>query len=312
MKALLIDGAGTIVADADALIGRFASPYALNNLSEYAVTVLGFVAVDRFGTTCQMRFCPARLSDATLDTTLRLLIGERATRFVLAEPSDNWRYRVYADAHHAARALLDRVEREPQRRPLGERLETKIAPEHVLRADIRALVQSWSNLRRTRDDDLMRREAQRVLSNRFAVVAARTDRAELMFSEIGDGFANYDAPWRNAAIGRDFAAQPDRAYGDWVSRAYDEAMSDGGPRVYDVDAFIDTPSAGRTRMRFKRVLLPAMNARGDKIIIGGSVMDDQVDLRAGERTSLAHTHKAIDIFEPARRGPEQRSRAIVG
>jgi hypothetical protein len=310
MKAVVIDRAGSIITNApEALVGRYASPYALTNLLEYMVTVLGFVAIDRFGTTCQIRFAPSRIADATLDATIRSIVEQRAHRFVLAEPSDGWRYHIFPDAHQAVSAFVNRIAREAARAPLDERLERRIEPGEVERDDIRSLVNSWDQIRASRDDAIIMAKAEAVLKNRLAVVTASPDRAHLTLSYISNGFSNYDESWRKAAVGANFAEQPDRNYGAWVARTYEEALRDGVARVFDVDALISTPSTGSSRMRFKRLVLPAMMADGSRVAIGGSVVDDNIDLRNGISATVTVPHRRIDLFEAERRALEQRTRA---
>lgn len=73
--------------------------------------------------------------------------------------------------------------------------------------------------------------------------------------------------------------QPDRAYGRWVVDAYYDAVQSTAPRLDQVDAIVSWPQEGRLRMRYKRLIVPIRVSDQEVYLLGGSVVDDRIDLR---------------------------------
>ncbi len=101
----------------------------------------------------------------------------------------------------------------------------------------------------------------------------------MIFREIGDGFVSYTAEWAMQAIGKPISEQDDRAYGQWVESVYRQVLATGLPAVADVDVVVTTSKLGRTRLRYKRVLLPARTLGGGMWLLNSSIIDPSIDLR---------------------------------
>ena len=59
--------------------------------------------------------------------------------------------------------------------------------------------------------------------------------------------------------------QPDYFYGKWVAEAYRMTKGDGTPRLEDVDAIINKPGAGRSRVRYTRLIVPMQLSLGQRV-----------------------------------------------
>ncbi len=66
----------------------------------------------------------------------------------------------------------------------------------------------------------------------------------------------------------------------FVNQVYETALFDGEARIDDIDAIVRKPDGQRNRLRIKRVVLPCNDATGRQFLMGGSVLDNTVDLRA--------------------------------
>ena len=106
----------------------------------------------------------------------------------------------------------------------------------------------------------------------------------LLFHEVGDAlmFSAYET-WRSCAIGAPIEEQPDRHFGRWVANTYMTAVDDVSPRIEDVDAIMRWPHAGRSRHRYKRVIFPFQASSEPKLLVGGTIVDDSIDLRIARR-----------------------------
>jgi hypothetical protein len=129
----------------------------------------------------------------------------------------------------------------------------------------------------------MRRLLEPLLGHRYVVVRGQPNAEKLVFSEFGGGiFANYEV-WRSCAVGAPIQEQPDRLYGRWVSDAYKEALQSRGPCLDQVDAIVCWPREGRLRMRYQRLIVPIKVSDQEVHLLGGSVVDDRIDLRVAKR-----------------------------
>ena len=92
---------------------------------------------------------------------------------------------------------------------------------------------------------------------------------------------------RGAAFG---VAHDDYTGGDIIAKmasANEEGMLiaqiETGQGVENVDAIVQWPRSGRTRMRYRRLILPLTTRDGGRIVVGGSLVDDRIDLRFRRR-----------------------------
>jgi hypothetical protein len=122
-----------------------------------------------------------------------------------------------------------------------------------------------------------------ILGNRYAIVQQDKVNSRLLYKELGDGlFTSYDT-WRTCAVGAPMEEMPDRAYGRWVKGCYSSALNTMEPTIEKVDAIVHWPHSGRTTMRYRRLILPLSLTDGSRIVVGGSLVDDRVDLRFRRR-----------------------------
>src|SRR5690606_12999560 len=120
--------------------------------------------------------------------------------------------------------------------------------------------------------------------DRYVVVKHENKAGGLIFQEFGSGLFDKYETWRTCAVGAPVEEQPDRTYGRWVAETYAEAIAADQPQVQDIDAIVRWPHAGRTRLRYRRLLLPLKDSDGGRLLLSASLMDNRVDLRvSGDR-----------------------------
>lgn len=91
---------------------------------------------------------------------------------------------------------------------------------------------------------------------RFMIVEPDEDR-QLSIVQVGDGFDTYSNSWRSNVAGKTIENQPDYGYGLWARSMFDSVVSDGHPRVDEVDAVIKRPHLrDSVRIRYRRMILP--------------------------------------------------------
>lgn len=276
----LIDDRGVLwPAQSRQLRAAFDSPYSGGEFVEYAVANLGFVAVDRHGSACHIRARPAMVGDATWQALCAWIGEARDERAALSWLGTAWQTELHRPPHSALTRLealigparLPRHEAHIARRVTGAELH----PRSVLGE----IVRQWPDLSQPAARPALLSRLHEVLGTRYLVLRRDERHGRLVFHEFGDGIFRPYQTWRDCALGAPLAEMPDRAYGRWVEQCYALAWAAGEPLVEDVDAVVQWPHAGPTRMRYKRVVLPLQEAAGPPKLLGGSFLDDRIDLR---------------------------------
>ena len=284
MSLQLIDDQGQVWdGSSRQLRHAYDSPYSGGEFSDYAVVNLGFIATNVYGQSAQIRLRPSFTADAAYDALYRWLLNRRFDRIVLTWLESGWQNEMLRSNQAALIRLDDLIEEAKRQRP-DEFLSRKL--EGPSQRDPRAmhqLFEQWPQLAANLDEHQLRRILEPLIGHRYVVVKGQREAKNLVFSEFGGGiFANYDV-WRSVAVGAPIQEQPDRVYGRWVAGAYMEALKSNAPRLDQVDAIVCWPREGRLRMRYQRLIVPIKSADGEIHLLGGSVVDDRIDLRVARR-----------------------------
>lgn len=246
---------------------------------EYAVKALGFVVVDQFGSTAQVRLAPATVSARALLDAMDWLKGQRYDRISIAYCEDVWRYDFASSIDDAAARITDKIGRS------ARAVLDPVIWRKTDRADIAqspALMAMFREWREVVGSGVLVDPVQfahRHLQQRHVVARRRAANDAMVFDSIGTGFHYYGETWAQASLGQPLRSQPDPIYGAWVAESYDQAPYIGEPTVHDVDAVIRPQKGRMARLRIRRVVLPLPGAGDEKLVIGGSFYDDAVDLR---------------------------------
>jgi len=259
------------------------SPYSGGEFSDYAVVNLGFIATNVYGQSAQIRLRPSFTADAAYDALYRWLLNRRFDRVVLTWLDSTWQNEMLRSNQAALIRLDDLIEQAKRQRP-EDFMSTLIPGDEVARdATLNELFRVWKLSTRDNRPESVRTAINSILGNRYAIVQQDQMNSRLLYKELGDGlFTSYDT-WRTCAVGAPMEEMPDRAYGRWVKGCYSGVLSTMEPTVEKVDAIVHWPHSGRTRMRYRRLILPLALSDGSRIVVGGSLVDDRIDLRFRRR-----------------------------
>jgi hypothetical protein len=117
----------------------------------------------------------------------------------------------------------------------------------------------------------------RALAQRHVVVEVQD--AALTLRHVGGGFPTYKRTRRTRRNTMDVELHPDFYYGKWVKQRYQSALARREPVLADVDALIAQPQRGRSRWRYRHLLLPIRGRDAGLRLLGASVIDASIDLR---------------------------------
>ena len=259
MSLLLIDDQGEIWdGQSRKLRQSFDSPYSGGEFSDYAVTNLGFVALNVYGGSCQVRLRPAVVADRTYRALQVWLDRTRNERIVLTWLDSDWQNELQRGGPACLRRIEDLMAGARRTMPDDYCARLLTVDELPAGSPIREIVSQWPSLSAPSGQRGLMHLLQVALGDRYVAVKQDATSGRIQFTEFGEGlFANYET-WRMCAVGAPMEEQPDRQYGRWVAAAYRQAALENRPLIAEVDAIIRWPHAGRTRMRYKRLIVPTI------------------------------------------------------
>lgn len=279
---LLIDDQGeTWDGSSRQLRLAFDSPFSGGEFVDYAVLNLGFIATNVFGKAVQIRLRPLLTTDGAVSGLKELLQRHRFERVVISSYDGEWSNELIGSVP-AAIARLNETLSESRLALSGDFLTTKVGPKDIpTDTAIGQIVRHWPRLSQQAGPHVLMDLLRAALGDRYVKVKMSSTGEKVVFHEIGNGlYGNYDT-WRACAVGAPIEEQPDRQFGRWVASTYSEVLKSQEPVLENVDAIVRWPHAGRTRLRYKRFILPLPMESGSDVpmALGGSLLDNFVDLR---------------------------------
>lgn len=281
---VLFDDLGTLWdGGSPRLRTSYGAPHAADEFSTYVVKNLGFIAVHLYGRSCEIRVRPRLVKPEAFRGLKAWLTTQTLERIVTVQYKDDWVYSMHADKQAALERIEQTLAREQAPRP-GDYLVRQITPLDLPKTTpqhqaLHSLIKNWPMLSQSVHKDGLWDIIRTSLQGRYHLIDARPDNGLLTFREIGHGFVSYSKDWVAGAIGTAICEQEDRAYGSWISETYRNALQHDHPVICDVDSIVNSASLGRTRLRYKRVLLPARGMGGGTWLLNSSILDPSIDLR---------------------------------
>lgn len=284
MLLLLADDQGRIWrGDSRELRCAFDSPYSGGEFTEYAILNLGFVAINGFGSSFQIRLRPSRVAERACQALVAWLEKVACDRVVITSFDGTWTNQMVKPngVDDCIRSLVSHAQRSRQ----DDFLVKSVGLEQLdAKQPIGQLARDWRELTGSMDQRQLLRVLKDALGDRFVVVRREPDRGRMLFQHIGEGLFQQYETWRNCAVGAPIEEQPDRQFGRFTSKTYNEVLASGAPRIDAVDAILRWPHAGRCRHRYKRVIVPLpVSGSASGLLVGGSIPDNSIDLRVGTR-----------------------------
>lgn len=277
-EGILIDERGRRWLDRSwELARRFGRIDARLDLASFAVRERGFIHIrpQESGARVTLRAGGFRLE--TLAGALYEIKERCCPRILLAAlAGDEWHYEMLGGAWEfaeRAEALL-----------AGGRLTERhpwLAAERDLAAlglpafaSVRPLVALWRSLRGMMPDGLERALASQRLLERMILVRQRPGTRRLVFAHLGAAIECVRPGENVLLLDRDIHDQPDRDYGAWVARAYDESIASSGARLQSIRATVRLSDIKRARGRYDRLTLPWQRPGGERFLMGISLTRD--------------------------------------
>jgi hypothetical protein len=273
---------------ADALESSIAG----DELTNYAVRNLGYVAVSETATMARIRMRPSIVSPVAFSALLYWLHDRPKDRFVLSFLESEWSHEVLGGRDDVIRRLMQRIEARGNDRE-GDFLQVP-RPLHLLSGSspLRAMLSIWSDSGGKYDRERLHPLLEKALDGRF-VVAESKNGPDLMIKDVGSGMRGAARHWLSRSIGLRVEDQPDYAYGKWVAGSYRNVLLRREPDLGDVDAVIAFPHEARQSYRYRRLLLPFVGDGTSNIVLCTSLLDPDINLRVKPRHEVGNAAKKL-------------------
>jgi hypothetical protein len=280
MSVRLIDDQGqSWSANSRQIREAFDSPYSGGEFVDYALSNLGFAAINDYGTSYQVRLRPSMIGEACFHAVIDWLRMVKTDRIILCWLDTEWAFELIRTPAAAAGRLEQLVSLSRHAKPND--FLSRDVKQHELHptSPLGHLVRNWSTYSAPASQKALLDLMRATLGQRYVIVKKNDGDGRMTFHEFGSDIYNKYETWRSCAIGAPIEEQPDRNYGRWVAGKYDEAFAVNAPVITDVDAIVRWPHAGRARMRYRRVVVPLHTSSGPPLMLGGPVFDNRIDLR---------------------------------
>jgi len=260
-------------------------------LVDYAIRNLGFVAAKEMGGSLRISLRPAVVSPIAFSALLYWLHDRTADRVLISFCDREWTHEMMRSRDEAVRKLLTRVDFGQGARD-GDFLQQDLPLESLPdTSPLREVLDMWRASGGRFDRERLAPLLERALNGRFVLVEASPDRPSLLIKDIGSGLRRPAQHWLARSIGNRVEDQPDYAYGKWVAGTYRDVLNRGEPDLGDVDAVISFPQEARQSFRYRRLLLPFVADRSSEIILCTSLVDPNINLRVKARNEVGNTVK---------------------
>ena len=278
MERVIIDDQGVVWNDYNPRLWSSLSQRApRDQLMEYALRNLGFVALSRRPSGLNIRLRPRVLAPAAFAALMYWLEDNAVSRAVISTYDGDWQHRICCDALELRRQLAtysyvssdwsDR--RFLCRLESVEQLKVASALGRLYQAWHTGAMQDWESASRMSD----------VLTGGRYTIGEVDDTGCVRIVSMGSGYSTYSRNYQRAAKGTQLQEEPDRAYGQWLAGAYREAAQEGHAVYQSADTLLQGPQRDIVRVCYERLLLPLTDGHSGRYILSASVMSNAVNLR---------------------------------
>jgi hypothetical protein len=286
MRSVVFDDQGEMWGDTprrlpEILQGRLSGAEAIN----YAVRNLGYVAVTENNGSARVRIRPAVASPIAFSALCYHLAETKPDRILISWLDSTWQDKLFGSLQDAIRHMLDLLPAIDSGRAHDFKSRTRSIDRIPAANPLVTLFNLWLEARGPIQPERLDRLIREGLQGRYVIVQTGRSKADVYLREVGRGFLSYDDQWLSKSHGLRVEDQPDYFYGKWVAEAYRMTKGDGTPRLEDVDAIINKPGAGRSRVRYTRLIVPLQLSLTNECLLGASLIDPAIDLRPGVEAS---------------------------
>jgi len=248
-------------------------------LVDYAIRNLGFVAVKDLGGSLRISLRPAIVSPIAFSALLYWLHDRAVDRVLISFLDRDWSHEMLGSRQDAVRKLMARIDFGQGSRE-GDFLQQSLPLESLpASSPLKGVLDLWSASGGKFDRERLAPLLERALNGRFVLVEAVPDKPSLVIKDVGGGLTKPAKYWLGRSIGNRVEDQPDYDYGRWIADFYRQVLTTGEPSLSDVDAVINWPHHARQSFRYRRLVVPFNGSGSSTMLLGASLIDPAINLR---------------------------------
>jgi hypothetical protein len=277
MSTLLIDDQGNIVRPTAALAKRLGTWMQGENLADFLVRNLGYVALTVRSGAATFQFRPAKVSPIALIAGIQQFYDLGAPCIWIAWHDEIWHRQNFLSCNLAIQRIADLAAVEHARTRAADFISRPRKRQHLTDANPQKLILDAWSAGVVSVERLL--QLQLPGPNRYIVVSAEAQGAQSYIISSGGSFGLLRR-WVSSEERIDIANMPDLEYGRWAAQAYREAWRSQLPRLEILDCNVRWPLHGHVREAYCRLILPCATASGSQVLLGVMQTDANIDLRA--------------------------------
>jgi hypothetical protein len=280
MRSVIFDDRGEVWdARARGLARDLNASIGGDELVDYSIRNLGFVAVKEMGGSLRISLRPAVVSPIAFSALLYWLHDRVVDRVLISFLDRDWSHEMLRSRQDAVQKLMARIDLGQGTRE-GDFLSRELPLESLPQSSpLRGVLDVWSQLAGKFDRERLAPLLARALNGRFVLVEAAPENPSLVIKDVGSGLTKPAEYWLARSIGNRVEDQPDYDYGKWVAGHYRQVVAAGQPSLSDVDAVINWPQHSRRSFRYRRLVVPFKTTGPSTMLLCASLSDPGIRLR---------------------------------
>jgi hypothetical protein len=248
-----------------------------DSLIEYLLLNLGWIEISSSPTRSSVRCRPRVITDRALASLLYVLFDAGSPRILLSVFGADWQHSIHRAMPSVATIIggmqASRVTVKPHE--LGALLNRQIAPSaSPLFSAYTSVINRLEGAAQLND---IRAPLDHAFGGRWCV--CHVEAPDVIVDHVGQGFTLFNPAWHQKAIGPTLDRYADPTYGAWIAAQRLEIAASRQTVFDQVDAIVNFPQLGETRLRYARATFPVALADGAQFIVSAAASDSAINLR---------------------------------
>jgi hypothetical protein len=248
-----------------------------DSLIDYLLMNLGWIEISTGPGRSSVRCRPRVVTDRGLASLLYVLFDAASPRILLSVFGAEWQHSMHRTVQGVSTIIgcMQASGAAAQAGASRALLNRQIAPQSSpLFSAYAAVVGKLEGAQRLSD---IRAPLDTAFSGRWCV--CHVEDLNVIVDHVGNGFTLFNPAWHQQAIGASLDRYADAAYGAWIASQRLEIATSRKTMFDQVDAIVNFPRLGETRLRYARATFPVALADGTQYVVSAAASDSAINLR---------------------------------
>ena len=275
----IIDETGRIWGLGDGLIERHLRTTLTGTaLANYVVENLGWIEIGRPDDAITIRCRPALVSGRALGCLLYCLHDGAPSRYSLSVLGSVWQHTILRSKSEVATIITGMAQVSPiagsaaaETRFIRKEIDPLFSPLSASATELQV------RSRAARHVDELTPSMQHIFKGKWCI--CHVEESDVIMDRVGSGYTPFNPRWLQCATGLSLDRYADRKYGAWITSMREEVGRKRKAVFDNVDAIVEFPRLGPTRLRYARCTVPIQLKTGAQFVVSASRSDSSINLR---------------------------------